>query len=160
MRVLTDHEVAAACGVARQTIQKYRSEHGIPTVAPKVKGRNLEGCQIGEWTVTGPVRRNQYRISSGKLITEYRWPCRCSCGTEADVAEVSLLRGHTRSCGCRGWKQDRPITIAIVGLLQGRRASMTVDQAENLARRIRAAIHKFRELSTGGLNRAHNRPSP
>lgn len=28
------------------------------------------------------------------------WRCRCACGTERDVYQISLLNGSSRSCGC------------------------------------------------------------
>lgn len=32
--------------------------------------------------------------------TPYRWLCKCDCGKEKTVAQGSLTRGLTRSCGC------------------------------------------------------------
>lgn len=29
-----------------------------------------------------------------------RWLCRCLCGTERVISQRSMVRGHTRSCGC------------------------------------------------------------
>lgn len=34
------------------------------------------------------------------------WLCRCSCGTEKEVASRYVISGHTRSCGCL--KRDEP----------------------------------------------------
>jgi hypothetical protein len=50
---------------------------------------NLIGQRFGRWTVVGPAQtRAAY------------WSCHCECGTTRDVDQVSLLRAHSKSCGC------------------------------------------------------------
>ncbi|MBQ8401073.1 MAG: hypothetical protein IJX14_03995 [Clostridia bacterium] len=48
------------------------------------------GMTFGRWTALTPAEGDG----------EARWHCRCSCGTERDVLERSLLYGTTTSCGC------------------------------------------------------------
>lgn len=58
---------------------------------------NLTGRIVGEWTVLGPVRREQFPSGAEHLY----WLCRCSCGTEKEVNGQSLRKnGATTSCGC------------------------------------------------------------
>lgn len=35
-----------------------------------------------------------------KTYTTTRWLCQCSCGTQKDVAQIQLVAGKVRSCGC------------------------------------------------------------
>ena len=51
---------------------------------------DLTGKEFGRWTVLEKV----------SLSGAARWRCRCSCGTERDVAARHLLSGATMSCGC------------------------------------------------------------
>ena len=55
------------------------------------------GAVCGQLTVIGAYREE--RNQRNEII--YRYPCRCSCGTEIYVNAKSLLYGHTHSCGCR-----------------------------------------------------------
>lgn len=50
----------------------------------------LVGKKFGKLTVLAVHGGNQLAVTS----------CRCSCGQQAWPNVVSLLRGHTRSCGC------------------------------------------------------------
>lgn len=63
--------------------------------------RDLTGQQFGRWTV---LRQSEPYVSpKGRVVR--RWACRCSCGTERDVAETALLSGKSVSCGC--YRLDR-----------------------------------------------------
>lgn len=55
--------------------------------------QDLTGKTFGRWTVIA-------RAPSRGATKKARWYCRCSCGTERDVAGVSLRRGFSKSCGC------------------------------------------------------------
>lgn len=54
------------------------------------------GKVIGFWTLIE---------KSGE---EYRWKwlCRCECGSERYVATIQLIRGNSRSCGCKRMQYD------------------------------------------------------
>jgi hypothetical protein len=48
---------------------------------------DLTGQRFGRWTVLEP-------------LPEYKWLCRCDCGTEQPVLSKSLKSGKSTSCGC------------------------------------------------------------
>lgn len=50
--------------------------------------RYLVGEVFGRWTVMAQAEG------------DHMWLCRCSCGTQREVAENSLVRGVSTSCGC------------------------------------------------------------
>lgn len=52
----------------------------------------LIGKQFGEWVV---LKYNGY---DGKNVT---YLCKCSCGTERNVRRNMLLKGVSKSCGCK-----------------------------------------------------------
>lgn len=55
-----------------------------------MKLNDLTGKQFGRWTVLG-------RELGRKLVY---WECRCECGRTGLVSSNSLLRSHSKSCGC------------------------------------------------------------
>lgn len=60
----------------------------------------LVGQKFGHWTVIAPA--DPY-INGAK-----RYLCRCSCGTEKIVVASNLIRGLSKSCGCRGKDRTQP----------------------------------------------------
>ena len=63
--------------------------------------RDLTGVTFGRLTVKFKGRVVTY----SKCKVQY-WVCECSCGGLKEIADQSLLNGHTRSCGCLikdGW---------------------------------------------------------
>ena len=58
--------------------------------------------------ITGVVsgRLTAIRFSRMNKQRQAVWLCRCSCGTEKEVASRYVISGHTRSCGCL--KRDEP----------------------------------------------------
>lgn len=56
------------------------------------KARITTGDKYGRWTVL----YDSITDTKGKR----RWLCRCECGTERYVQEISLLYGGSMSCGC------------------------------------------------------------
>lgn len=52
---------------------------------------DLTGRTFGRWTV---LKRNQ------TIGVQIYWTCRCECGTEREVAGVSLRFERSLSCGC------------------------------------------------------------
>lgn len=60
------------------------------------KARDLTGQRFGRWTAI--EKGKPYVASNGR---QYRtWHCKCDCGTESDVTEMSLLSNKSVSCGC------------------------------------------------------------
>lgn len=57
------------------------------------RDRHLEGQKFGRWTV---LERAEKHPKTGSSM----WLCRCECGTEKVVSELSLVRGESKSCGC------------------------------------------------------------
>lgn len=56
------------------------------------------GQQIGHWLITGNLER---------VGADYRYPCRCSCGSERMVSAITLRNGTSTSCGCRKRNPER-----------------------------------------------------
>ena len=54
---------------------------------------NLSGKHFTDWQVLEYLGRDQNNHS--------RWLCRCVCGNMRNVIEGNLLRGLTKSCGCK-----------------------------------------------------------
>lgn len=57
------------------------------------RDRHLEGQKFGRWTV---LERAEKHPKAGSSM----WLCRCECGTEKVVSELSLVKGQSKSCGC------------------------------------------------------------
>lgn len=57
-----------------------------------MKSLDLTGKTFEYWTV---LRLGTYQG------THKRWWCKCQCGTETEVLQTSLVRGASKSCGCR-----------------------------------------------------------
>lgn len=55
--------------------------------------RDLTGMSFGRLTV---IDLHGLSPTSGRLL----WDCLCDCGGRTLTLTSSLLRGHTRSCGC------------------------------------------------------------
>lgn len=55
---------------------------------------DLTGKKVGRLIVMEPTDK---RDTKGSVI----WNCRCDCGAWTKVSADSLMRGNTRSCGCR-----------------------------------------------------------
>lgn len=73
----------------------------INGVGKKCVKKDLTNQKFGHLTATYPTQK---KSSNGSII----WHCKCDCGNEIDVPCGSLLRGHTRSCGCNHrskWEQ-------------------------------------------------------
>lgn len=56
--------------------------------------RDITNCKFGRLTALYPSGRTK----EGQAI----WHCKCECGKETDVDTHSLVRKHTKSCGCLG----------------------------------------------------------
>jgi hypothetical protein len=53
--------------------------------------RDISGMRFGRWSVISPIPKSR----------PSRWRCVCDCGTQKDVLTLHLVRGMTKSCGCR-----------------------------------------------------------
>lgn len=56
---------------------------------------DLSGRRFGRWVVI-EVSGTGTSITDGN----YRWKCRCDCGTERTVKSQNLIGGRSNSCGC------------------------------------------------------------
>jgi len=56
------------------------------------KLKDISGKTFGRWTAIKRGQRDSH-------VTY--WVCRCSCGTEKEVALGSLISGDSTSCGCK-----------------------------------------------------------
>lgn len=61
------------------------------------------GDRFGRWTIVAPGPKHPH----GR-----RWECRCECGTERVVSQLTLLNGRSSSCGCL--RAERSATRAAV----------------------------------------------
>lgn len=66
----------------------------IKKVGHKTVAKDITNMRFGYLTALYPTEK---RKSNGSVV----WHCRCDCGNEVDVSSGSLIREHTRSCGCR-----------------------------------------------------------
>lgn len=57
------------------------------------RDRHLEGQKFGRWTI---LKKAEKHPKTGSAM----WLCRCECGTEKVVSELSLIKGQSKSCGC------------------------------------------------------------
>ena len=74
-----------------------------------MSGRDLSGQRYGSLTVLGRADEPSSRGQGPD-----RWLCRCDCGRECVVLGANLVRGHTKSCGCR---KERDLTGSRIGRL-------------------------------------------
>ena len=59
---------------------------------------NLTGRIFGNLTAIEPITE---KLKNGQ---HKRWLCQCKCGNMAIVSSSNLIRGATKSCGCRKHK--------------------------------------------------------
>lgn len=59
----------------------------------RAAGDDLTGQKFGRLTAIRPTEK---RDSGGSII----WECCCECGNTAEVSQINLKRGTTKSCGC------------------------------------------------------------
>lgn len=63
-----------------------------------VRIKNLHGKRFGRLLVIGKCFTKTPRKRG--VGFEYKWMCRCDCGTEKSILRLSLTSGATKSCGC------------------------------------------------------------
>ncbi|MBR1453449.1 MAG: hypothetical protein IJ593_02225 [Lachnospiraceae bacterium] len=69
-------------------ILKNHLVNGISKSCGHNKIKDLTGQRFGEWLVISRA-------------PNYKYTCKCSCGTVRDVFESNLLNGTSKSCGCK-----------------------------------------------------------
>lgn len=62
--------------------------------------KDLTGYSKGQLVVIAKGREERHTTAKGRKILNRYWLCRCSCGTEKEVAEKHLLYSDIKSCGC------------------------------------------------------------
>lgn len=77
-----------------------------------IQRQNLAGRKFGRWTAIEPVHVGNRR--------DLQWSCVCECGATRYIASSSLLRGHTKSCGC-----GKPDAIGLKHTTHGMRKTGT-----------------------------------
>lgn len=60
--------------------------------------KQLKGAKFGFWEV---LQQDKPKKKQKRNNRDYRWICRCICGTIRSVCGGSLRDGTTKSCGCR-----------------------------------------------------------
>ena len=56
----------------------------------------IEGQRFGRLVALS--KANSYVAPNGRKSA--KWLCKCDCGEFVEILATSLVRGHTRSCGC------------------------------------------------------------
>ena len=70
------------CGNIHYVTAKDLRNHDVTSCGRCYKGQNLKGMHFGEWEVL-------------RYAGDFKWHCRCSCGTERDVLAQNLLNGRS-----------------------------------------------------------------
>lgn len=94
---LTDAARSAGLGIDtvwhRITSSGWSDERAVSTPAADKSRKTLDGKTFGDWTVIERIAKGPHG--------QARWQCRCVCGTERYVDQLSLLSGRSSSCGHR-----------------------------------------------------------
>ena len=70
---------------------------------------DITGQTFNEWTV---LRRSETKTTSGSTL----WVCQCSCGTIAEVGYYQLIKGLSKSCGCKANEVRKQTTLEKYGV--------------------------------------------
>lgn len=68
--------------------------------------KDLTGLRFGLLTV---IKQAPFKYSASGKTKTTQWYCKCDCGNETIVNSSNLIRGHTRSCGCLAFKENRDL---------------------------------------------------
>lgn len=63
------------------------------------KQLNLTGKKFNRWTIIAPAAPDSHR--------RRHWLCECECGTKRRVADYTLQKGVSKSCGCFNAEQTK-----------------------------------------------------
>ena len=107
------------CGNIHYATAKDLRNHDVTSCGRCYKGQNLKGMHFREWEVLN-------------YAGDFKWHCRCSCGTERDVLAQNLLNGRSTSCGCKSGEKKadsfRSTMIAKYGETASRRIAYPREQ--------------------------------
>lgn len=105
-----------SCGT-RQVIQAKYLKSGRTTHCKNGKHRftDLTGKVFGEWKVLS-------------YAGDYKWLCKCSCGTERIVCGSALVAGKSKSCGCVKYKHSIKTMVERYGDLAPARVNNPRDE--------------------------------
>lgn len=89
--------------------------------------------KFGYWTVKERLPNNKYN--------QARFKCVCECGTERIIMKEALVRGRSKSCGCRmkKYKDESERRVAII--------EHAKEWAENNKERRKEICKKYREVN-------------
>lgn len=94
----------------------YKISGGVIKSCGCLRGRHrmkdITGQRFGRLTALRRLNK--------KIGTSYAWLCRCDCGRLTEVSANALLKGGTKSCGCKKTDALRRQTVNITGLHFGR----------------------------------------
>ena len=83
-----------ACGNEKDVAQRMLRS-GASTSCGCSRKLDLTNQKYGRLTA---LYEAEPKVSNGKTIR--MWHCLCECGNEKDIAQDSLVKGGTKSCGC------------------------------------------------------------
>ena len=99
-----------SCGV-QKVVTSYALRNGTSTSC----GHNTTGLHditgetFNEWTV---LKRSDTKTNGGST----KWVCQCSCGTIAEVGYYQLIKGLSKSCGCKANEVRKKTTLEKYGV--------------------------------------------
>ncbi len=100
------HKQSTSCGCQRLAAL-HAGARKVPrkcSPRPSRPSQVVSGQQYHRWTVIAQGPDYASRFSP---MGRRRWTCRCACGREKLISEVSLVKGTSKSCGCYRDEQIR-----------------------------------------------------
>lgn len=108
------HKIECQCDCGNIIItDKYKVESGHTKSCSclkhnrPLKDSNLVGQKFTRLTVVSLAIEHK-RIGKEQKRKK-TWICKCECGKQTSVTELSLISGNTKSCGCLGGDQRRAV---------------------------------------------------
>lgn len=99
-----------SCGV-QKVVTSYALRNGTSTSCGHntTSLHDITGETFNEWTV---LKRSTTKTNSGST----KWVCQCSCGTIAEVGYYQLIKGLSKSCGCKANEVRKQTTLEKYGV--------------------------------------------
>lgn len=99
-----------SCGV-QKVVTSYALRNGTSTSCGHntTSLHDITGETFNEWTV---LKRFATKTNSGST----KWVCQCSCGTIAEVGYYQLIKGLSKSCGCKANEVRKQTTLEKYGV--------------------------------------------
>lgn len=99
-----------SCGV-QKVVTSYALRNGTSTSCGHntTSLHDITGETFNEWTV---LKRSATKTNSGST----KWVCQCSCGTIAEVGYYQLIKGLSKSCGCKANEVRKQTTLEKYGV--------------------------------------------